>query len=174
MSRGSRFRRSSPEAKAGTSASNAYLVCFIPVAIPFGPHAQPPKSQICHVVKDSNWEIALAQALEGHDRVLAYAKNQALGFEIPYLDGGTKRRYLPDFVVRLDTAAEPLHLLLEMKGQRDESDKAKAQTARELWVPGVNALGGYGRWAFAEFTDPYATDDEFRALATKLIDGVER
>lgn len=133
--------------------------------------AQPPRSQISHVVKDSSWEVALAQALEGHDHVLAYAKNQALGFEIPYLDGGAMRRYLPDFLVRLETGAEPLNLVLEMKGQRDESDKAKAQTARELWVPGVNALGGYGRWAFAEFTDPYTTDDEFKALVTKLIDG---
>jgi type III restriction enzyme len=133
--------------------------------------AQPPRSQISHVVKDSSWEVALAQALEGHDRVLAYAKNQALGFEIPYLDGGAMRRYLPDFLVRLDTGAEPLHLVLEMKGQRDESDKAKAQTARDLWVPGVNALGGYGLWAFAEFTDPYTTEDEFKALVTRLIDG---
>jgi type III restriction enzyme len=133
--------------------------------------AQPPRSQISHVVKDSSWEVALAQALEGHDRVLAYAKNQALGFEIPYLDGGAMRRYLPDFLVRLNTGAEPLHLVLEMKGQRDESDKAKAQTARELWVPGVNALGGYGHWAFAEFTDPYTTDDEFKALVIRLING---
>lgn len=135
--------------------------------------AQPPRSQISHVVKDSSWEVALAQTLEGHDRVLAYAKNQALGFEIPYLDGGTMRRYVPDFIVRLDAGGpEPLHLVLEMKGLRDESDKAKAQTARDLWVPGVNALGGYGRWAFAEFTDPYTTPDEFAALVNHLIDGV--
>lgn len=133
--------------------------------------ARPPRSQISHVVKDSSWEIALAQALEGHPRVLAYAKNQALGFEIPYLDGGAMRRYLPDFLVRLDAGSEPVHLVLEMKGQRDESDKAKAQTARDMWVPGVNALGGYGRWAFAEFTDPYTTEDEFKALVTTLIDG---
>ena len=133
--------------------------------------AQPARSHISHVVKDSNWEIALAQALEGHPRVLAYAKNQALGFEIPYLDGGVMRRYIPDFLARLDTGDnEPLNLVLEMKGQRDESDKAKAQTTREMWVPGVNALGGYGRWAFAEFTDPYTTEDEFKALVTKLID----
>jgi type III restriction enzyme len=135
--------------------------------------AQPPRSQISHVVKDSSWEVALAQALEGHDRVIAYAKNQALGFEIPYLDGGTTRRYLPDFIVRLDAGGpEPLHLVLEMKGMRDESDKAKAQTARDLWVPGVNALGGYGRWAFAEFTDPYTTEGEFAALVNYMIDGV--
>lgn len=133
--------------------------------------AQPPRSQISHVVKDSSWEVALAQVLEGHSRVLAYAKNQAMGFEIPYLDGGAMRRYLPDFLVRLDIGeAEPLHLVLEMKGQRDESDKAKAQTARDMWVPGVNALGGYGRWAFAEFTDPYTTEDEFRTLVKTLID----
>ena len=135
--------------------------------------AQPPRSQISHVVKDSSWEVALAQALEGHDRVIAFAKNQALGFEIPYLDGGTMRRYLPDFIVRLDAGGpEPIHLVLEMKGLRDESDKTKAQTARDLWVPGVNALGGYGRWAFAEFTDPYTTEDEFAALVNHLIDGV--
>jgi type III restriction enzyme len=134
--------------------------------------AQPPKSHISHVVKDSSWEVALAQALEGHGRVIAYAKNQALGFEIPYLDGGAMRRYLPDFLVRLETGGEPLNLVLEMKGQRDESDKAKAQTARELWAPGVNAIGGYGRWAFAEFTDPYTTEDELQSLVAELIDGV--
>lgn len=72
--------------------------------------ARPPKSQISHVVLDSGWEERLALALEGHPRVLAYARNRALGFEIPYLDGGTMRRYLPDFLVRLDDGgAEPLH-----------------------------------------------------------------
>lgn len=132
--------------------------------------AQPPRSHISHVVKDSNWEVALAQTLEAHPRVIAYAKNQALGFEIPYLFGGRMHRYIPDFLVRLDTGAEPLNLVLEMKGQRDEADKAKAQTARDMWVPGVNALRGYGQWAFAEFKDPYLTDDEFNALAIELVD----
>ncbi|MGH7121866.1 MAG: BPTD_3080 family restriction endonuclease, partial [Acetobacteraceae bacterium] len=103
--------------------------------------AQPPKSHISHVVLDSGWEEELALTLETHPRVLAYAKNQALGFEIPYLDAGISRRYLPDFMVRLDAgSAEPLNLVLEVKGIKDETDKAKAQTTRELWVPGVNAL----------------------------------
>ena len=132
--------------------------------------ARPPKCHISHVVEDSSWEVALAQALEGHDRVITYAKNQALGFDIPYNDGGVLRRYVPDFLVRLDTGGKPLNLVLEMKGQRDESDKAKAETARELWAPGVNALGGYGRWAFAEFTDPFTTEDEFNTMVGKLID----
>lgn len=119
---------------------------------------------------DSGWEEQLALTLEAHPRVLAYAKNQALGFDIPYLDRGTMRRYVPDFLVRLDDGSEvPLTLVLEMKGQRDEADKAKAQTVRDLWVPGVNALGGFGRWAFAEFRDPYITDEEFAALVAQLL-----
>ena len=131
--------------------------------------AQPPKSHISHVVLDSTWEQPLAQVLEGHPAVLAYAKNQALGFEIPYLDAGISRRYTPDFLVRLDVGGEePLNVILEVKGQRDESDKAKAQTARELWVPGVNALGGFGRWAFAEFRDWAVMAEDFATLVEKL------
>ena len=30
------------------------------------------------------------------------------------------------------------------------------------WVPGVNHLGTYGRWAFAEFRDVYQMGAEFR------------
>ena len=29
------------------------------------------------------------------------------------------------------------------------------------WVPGVNNLHTYGRWAFAEFTDVWEMEDEF-------------
>ncbi|MEE9398402.1 MAG: hypothetical protein V3V31_15475 [Methylococcales bacterium] len=29
------------------------------------------------------------------------------------------------------------------------------------WVPGVNKLENYGRWAFAEFTDTYLMQSEF-------------
>jgi type III restriction enzyme len=131
--------------------------------------SQPPRSHISHVVEDSSWEAQLAQVLEAHPHVLAYAKNQALGFEIPYLDAGQMRRYVPDFLVRLDVGTdEPLNLILEVKGARDEADKAKAQTARDLWVPGVNALGGFGRWGFAEFTDWAVMEEDFAALVVQL------
>nr|WP_208636339.1 hypothetical protein [Mesorhizobium helmanticense] len=132
--------------------------------------ARPPKSQISHVVLDSSWEEQLALTLEGNPRVIAYAKNQALGFDIPYLDAGVMRRYMPDFLVRLDDGGdEPLKLILEVKGLRDETDKAKAQTTRELWVRGVNALGGFGRWAFAEFRDWTVMEDDFAALVDRLM-----
>ena len=135
--------------------------------------ARPPKCQISHVVLDSSWEEQLALTLENHPSVLAYAKNQALGFEIPYLDSGVMRRFVPDFLVRLDDGgAAPLNLVLEVKGLRDESDKAKAQTARELWVPGVNALGGFGRWAFAEFRDWAMMEEDFAALVEGLLEKV--
>ena len=29
------------------------------------------------------------------------------------------------------------------------------------WVPGVNNLGSYGRWAFAEFTEVYQIESDF-------------
>ena len=31
------------------------------------------------------------------------------------------------------------------------------------WIPGVNHLGNYGRWSFAEFTDVYEIQAEFAA-----------
>jgi type III restriction enzyme len=30
-------------------------------------------------------------------------------------------------------------------------------------VPGVNNLGGFGRWAFAEFTEIYRIESDFEA-----------
>jgi type III restriction enzyme len=132
--------------------------------------AQPPKCHISHVVLDSSWEEQLALTLENHSRVMAYAKNQAMGFDIPYLDAGVMRRYVPDFLVRLDDGGdEPLNLILEVKGVRDESDKAKAQTTRELWVRGVNALGGFGRWHFQEFRDWANMEEDFAALVERLL-----
>jgi type III restriction enzyme len=93
-----------------------------------------------------------------------------MGFDIPYLDGGVMRRYVPDFLVRLDDGGNtPLNLVLEVKGIRDESDKAKAQTAHNLWVPGVNALGGFGRWAYQEFRDWAMMEEDFAALVDRLL-----
>ncbi len=48
-----------------------------------------------------------------------------------------------------------LHLIVEIKGYRREDAKEKKSTMETYWVPGVNNLGTYGRWAFAEFTEVY-------------------
>jgi type III restriction enzyme len=132
--------------------------------------SKPPKCQISHVVLDSDWEGVMADVFESHPRVMAYAKNQGMGLEVPYLDGGISRRYVPDFVVRLDDGRdEPLNLILEVKGYRGEDAKAKADTMVSYWVPGVNALGEFGRWGFAEFSDWAVMDEDFAKLVDSLL-----
>jgi type III restriction enzyme len=127
------------------------------------------KSHVSHVVLDSDWEAELARVVERHPRVLAYVKNQGMQFEVPYRDGVVPRRYVPDFIVRLDDGhAEPLNLIIETKGFRGQDAQLKAETMKTLWVPGVNNLGIYGRWAFAEFTDVYAIQDAFDRLVDAL------
>ena len=128
------------------------------------------KSHVSHVVMDSDWEAELARVVERHPRVLAYVKNQGMQFEVPYRDGAVTRRYVPDFIVRLDDGLpEPLNLIIETKGFRGQDAQLKAETMKTLWVPGVNNLGGYGRWAFAEFTDVYAIQDAFDRLVEALM-----
>jgi len=124
----------------------------------------------CHinwVVCDSDWEAEFCRVAEAHPGVRAYVKNQGLGLEVPYLMGSTPRKYLPDFIVRINDGQEkPMNLIVEIKGFRGEDAKDKANTMRAFWVPGVNNLGTYGRWAFAEFTSVFDMDGDF----DKLID----
>ena len=129
----------------------------------------------CHVnwvVCDSDWEAEFCRVAEAHPRVLSYVKNQNLGFEVPYLLGPTPKRYLPDFIVRIDDGYDdPLNLIVEIKGYRGEDAKEKANTMDSYWVPGVNGLGKYGRWAFAEFTAVYAISAGFDALIERFVTG---
>jgi type III restriction enzyme len=122
------------------------------------------------VVCDSEWEAEFARVAEAHPRVLAYVKNQGLGLEVPYRDGAIPRKYLPDFVLRIDDGdPEPLNLIVETKGYRKGDAQLKAETMRTLWVPGVNNLGQYGRWAFAEFTDVFEISGEFDRLIRSFV-----
>ena len=121
----------------------------------------------CHVnwvILDSNWEAEFCRIAERHPRVRAYVKNAGLGLEVPYRYGSESRRYLPDFIVLVDDGRGDdyrLHLVVEIKGYRGEDAREKAATMRTYWVPGVNNHGGYGRWAFAEFTDFWEMKDNF-------------
>lgn len=129
--------------------------------------------QKCHVnwiVCDSDWEAEFCRTAEAHTRVLAYVKNQNLGLEVPYLMGSTPRKYLPDFIVQVnDGHPDPLNLIVEIKGFRAEDAKEKANTMRAYWVPGVNNLARYGRWAFAEFTAVYEIEREFGRLLDSFL-----
>jgi type III restriction enzyme len=123
-------------------------------------------SHINYVVYDKDWEAGFTERLERlGDIVQSYVKNHSLLFEVPYEYGGDTFRYRPDFIVRLGAAgAEPLHLVVEVKGQRDPKDAAKADTMKKVWIPSVNNAGRYGRWDYLELTDiPYDIEDRLRA-----------
>jgi type III restriction enzyme len=126
----------------------------------------PPKNHINWVVLDSDWEAEFCRVAESHPKVIAYTKNHNLGLEVPYRYGSETRKYLPDFIVLVDDGHGPddlLHLVVEIKGYRREDAKEKKSTMDTYWVPGVNHLGAYGRWAFAEFTEIYQMEADFKA-----------
>ena len=126
-----------------------------------------PSANHCHLnwlIMDSDWESEFCRAAESHPKVRSYVKNHGLGFEVPYLIGAEARRYLPDFILHIDDGHGPddlLNLVVEIKGYRGEDAKDKKAAMETRWVPGVNALKAYGRWAFAEFTDVYAMQKDF-------------
>jgi len=106
------------------------------------------KSQISHVVADSAWEAHTANVLEQSGQVLAYAKNDHLGFQVYYLWNGARRRFVPDFIVRLALPGQGCKLLvLEIKGEDSPQNQAKRQ-ALDAWVRAVNAKGGFGLWCW--------------------------
>lgn len=137
----------------------------------------PPKNQVNWVVYDSDWEAEFCRVAESHPKVIAYTKNHNLGLEVPYRYGSEIRKYLPDFIVLVDDGHgpdDPLRLIVEIKGYRREDAKEKKSTMDTYWVPGVNHLGTYGRWAFAEFTEVYQIEADFEAkVATEFNKMIE-
>ncbi len=127
-------------------------------------------SRKCHVntvVLDSDWEAEFCRVAEAHPRALAYVKNHNLGLEAPYRSGSATRTYVPDFIVLVDDgrgANDPLRLIVEIKGYRGIDAVDKKRAMETYWVPGVNSLGQYGRWGFAEFRDVFDMEAGFQSL----------
>jgi type III restriction enzyme len=119
----------------------------------------PAKCHVSHVVADTgSWEQKVAQSLEEMPEVVCYVKNQNLGFTIPYTLDGEQHDYTPDFIVRVRDGrgeGDLLNLILEVSGQERKDKAVKVSTAKNLWIPAVNNLECYGRWAFLEITDPW-------------------
>jgi type III restriction enzyme len=130
------------------------------------------KCHVNYVVCDSDWEGELARVVEAHPRVITYVKNQGLQFEVPYRDGSIPKKYLPDFIVQVDDghgSDDPLNIVIETKGYRGLDAQLKAETMQNLWVPGVNNLDTFGRWAFAEFRDVYEIEKAFGTLVEEAV-----
>lgn len=115
----------------------------------------------CHInwaVLDSDWEGEFCRVLEACGRVKSYVKNDHLGFVVPYMRGMDRHEYYPDFIVRLDSG---VNLVLEVKGFAGEDVLQKREAMETQWIPGVNRLGSFGRWAFAQFDDANEMEKKF-------------
>ena len=71
-----------------------------------------------------------------------------------------------------DGGPEPLNLIVEIKGFRGEDAKEKANTMRAYWVPGINNLERYDRWAFAEFIAVYEIEADFNKLIAAQCESI--
>jgi type III restriction enzyme len=133
-------------------------------------------SRRCHInwaILDSDWEAEFCRVVESHPKVKAYVKNHNLGLEVPYRFLSETRKYMPDFITVIDMGKDKtLNLIVEIKGYRREDAKEKKATMETYWVPGVNNLGKYGKWAFAEFTEVYQIEPDFEAKIKSEFDKV--
>lgn len=100
------------------------------------------KSHINRCTFDSTWEDSAAYHLDKNPDVKAWAKNDHLGFSIYYLYNGEIKRYLPDFLIKLNN---DVNLILEIKGKFTEQDKAKKEALND-WIKAVNNAKEFGRW----------------------------
>jgi type III restriction enzyme len=132
----------------------------------------------CHVnfvvldgIGGNLWEKSVAETLETMSSVAAYVKNDRLGFTIPYTMLGRSHEYIPDFLVRLKPRDEddPVRtLIVEVSGtlKNRKVTAEKADTTRGLWLNAINSHGGFGRWGYAELTNPKT----FRADLAKAVE----
>ena len=110
----------------------------------------------------------MAQVLEDMPEVARYVKNRAPTSPFPTPSTAGERQYLPDFIAQIvDGHGDCLNLLIEVSGEPKKEKAAKVAAARTLWVPGVNNLGQFGRWAFLEITDPWDAENAIRAFLTQ-------
>ncbi|MFG2760447.1 BPTD_3080 family restriction endonuclease [Streptomyces wuyuanensis] len=123
------------------------------------------RCEISHVVLDgpegNTWEQLLMAYAENHRDVLAYVKNDHLGFDIPYVYEGTRHDYVPDFLIKLRTSPDDVErtLIVEVSGGQKRLHlpgltDMKVVAARDTWCVAVNNHGGFGRWGYLEITDP--------------------
>ena len=137
------------------------------------------KSHVNWAILDSSWEGEFCRIAESHPNVKSYVKNQGMGFTVPYRMSSVSRKYIPDFIVQVDDGhgdEDLLNLIVEIKGYRGEDAKVKKSTMDSYWIPGVNHLGIYGRWAFTEFRDVFEMEVDFDEVIeecfNKMIDEV--
>ncbi|HLA80400.1 MAG TPA: type III restriction endonuclease subunit R, partial [Thermoleophilia bacterium] len=103
------------------------------------------RSHVNFCVFDGTWESTEEYEIDHNPKVAAWVKNDHLGFEIPYIFQGVRRKYRPDFLIRLVSGKM---LVLEVKGQDSQENKTKREFL-DQWVKAVNGHGGFGDWEWA-------------------------
>jgi type III restriction enzyme len=116
---------------------------------------EPARCHVNWVILDSDWEAEFCRVAEAHPQGpglrqepqprpskcrTATARKRASTARLHRAGRRRSRR------------RRPAPSVVEIKGYRREDAKEKKSTMETYWVPGVNHLGTYGRWAFAEFT----------------------
>jgi len=102
-------------------------------------------SHISHVVLDSTWEGSEAFQIDADKSVLAWVKNDHLGFVINYVFRGVFHKFYPDFLIKLSNGKM---LILEVKGKDDQQQRTKRDFLNE-WIKAMNSDGRFGKWAWA-------------------------
>ena len=116
------------------------------------------KSHINQCVYDSTWEEKAAFELDRDPDVVAWAKNDHLGYEILYVYQGKVKKYIPDFLIRF---ASGKMMVLEIKGQDTPQNRTKRGFLDE-WTKSINTHGGFGHWSWDVSFDPADIPDILR------------
>ena len=116
------------------------------------------KSHVNYVIaEDNSWQQIAAKTLDSMDNVIAWVKNDYLGFRIPYTVGDENKVYLPTFIVKVKKTDESIiNLIVEC--EKFDSDKtgnkdSKHHYLKERWIPAANNLKTYGQWDLLEVED---------------------
>lgn len=111
------------------------------------------KSELNRAACHSSEEARIAQILDNHPNIEAWARNFRLDFKIRWFDEyqNSWRDMDPDFVARVKTKDGPqMHLVIEFKGMKrgEAEEQAKKYYMENWWCPSVSEYndGEYGQW----------------------------
>ncbi len=109
------------------------------------------RSHVNAVVLDCAWEQTATFYLEQQtEHVFCYVRNDRQFLRIPYEYECVQHHYEPDYILRLKSGKT---MILEIKGEEDDQDRAKHQAAHR-WITAINNWGRLGAWAFLVCRDP--------------------
>ena len=116
------------------------------------------KSHINFVVGEPGSSMAEAvRILEDCKSVICYARNQFMGFGIPYVAGDYAGSYPPTFILKVcGKSGNEVNLIVEMQhwdGDKKGNAEAKRTIAYNQWIPAANNLQRYGVWDIVEVND---------------------